>query len=157
MDILVDYGYRDADCKALGLEALAEHVIRAEGKPEATEVSISFVDDEAMTELNGAYRGLEGPTDVLSFECDSIDDGFPADEGAEASGYQLGDVIIAPDVAERQCAQFGNSFQQEMELLLTHGLLHLCGYDHIEDAEAEAMEARERELLAAYRAARDAG
>lgn len=155
MDVLMDYGHREADCRALGLEALAEAVIAAEGKPASTEVSVSFVDDAAIAALNEAYRGKAGPTDVLSFECDSVDDGFPT-EGSGAEAYELGDVVIAPDVAERQCAEFGNSFAEEMELLLVHGLLHLCGYDHIEDAEAEAMEARERELLAAYRGARGA-
>lgn len=153
MEVLVDYAHRREDCEALPVRELAELVMAAEGKPASAEVSVSFVDDEAMAELNGAFRGKEGPTDVLSFECDSLDDGFPAGEGGEGP-YELGDVVIAPDVAERQCAQFGNGFAEEMELLLVHGLLHLCGYDHVVETEAEAMEARERELLAAFRAAR---
>lgn len=154
MDILMDYGHREDECRALGLERLAEAVIAAEGRPASTEVSVSFVDDDAIAELNSAYRGKVGPTDVLSFECDSVDDGFPA--AGDGQAYQLGDVVIAPDVAARQCAGFGSTFAEEMELLLVHGLLHLCGYDHMDDAEAEAMEARERELLAAYRASRGA-
>ena len=56
----------------------------------------------------------------------------------------------APDVAARQSTEFGNSFEQEVSLLIVHGLLHLCGYDHIVDEEAEVMEARERELLTAW-------
>ena len=64
--------------------------------------------------------------------------------------YELGDIIIAPDVAARQSTEFGNSFEQEVSLLIVHGLLHLCGYDHIVDEEAEVMEARERELLTAW-------
>ncbi len=154
MEVLINYAHRREDCEALAVRELAELVMAAEGKPASAEVSVSFVDDEAMAALNEGFRGKEGPTDVLSFECDSLDDGFPAaGEGAEGA-YELGDVVIAPDVAERQCAQFGNGFAEEMELLLVHGLLHLCGYDHLVDAEAEAMEARERELLAAFRAQR---
>ena len=61
--------------------------------------------------------------------------------------FELGDVIIAVDVAERQTTQFGTTFEGELSVLLVHGLLHLCGYDHIEDGEAEVMEAREAELL----------
>ena len=153
MEVLVDYAYRREACEGVAVVELAELVMAAEGKPAASEVSVSFVDDEAMAELNEGFRGRSGPTDVLSFECDSLDDGFP---GGPEGAFELGDVVIAPDVAERQCAQFGNSFEEDVELLLVHGLLHLCGYDHLEDAEAEAMEARERALLAAFRAQRAA-
>lgn len=62
----------------------------------------------------------------------------------------LGDVIIAPDVAIRQTAEFGTTFEEEISLLLVHGLLHLCGYDHIEDDEAERMESLESEILEAW-------
>ncbi|WP_304424831.1 rRNA maturation RNase YbeY, partial [uncultured Adlercreutzia sp.] len=88
-----------------------------------------------------------GPTDVLSFECDNIADDITAADGPACPLYELGDVIIAPDVAEAQSQEYGNSLEQEVSLLLVHGLLHLCGYDHIEDDEAEIMEAREAELL----------
>ena len=64
--------------------------------------------------------------------------------------FELGDIVIAVDVAMRQTEEFGTTFQEEIELLLTHGLLHLCGYDHIEDDEAEVMEALERRILAAW-------
>ena len=59
-------------------------------------------------------------------------------------------IVIAPDVAERQAPEFGLSFADEMSLLITHGLLHLCGYDHMQDDEAEIMEAREKELLTKF-------
>ena len=103
-----------------------------------------------MAELNERFRGMEGPTDVLSFECDNIDDDITAADGPSCPVYELGDIIIAPDVATRQSTEFGNSFEQEVSLLIVHGLLHLCGYDHIVDEEAEVMEARERELLTAW-------
>lgn len=149
MDILIEYEYRKDDLAAMPFDALVHHVIAAEGKPDSSEVSITFVDNEAIAQLNEAYRGIEGPTDVLSFECDNLDDAMALPAGAEEV-YELGDIIIAPDVAEAQCAKYGNTLEQELALLLVHGLLHLCGYDHMEDDEAEAMEARERELLAAF-------
>ncbi len=150
MDILVDLRHREEDLAAFPFEQLARHVIESEGKPASTEVSITFVDDDEMAALNEEYRGIAGPTDVLSFECDNLDDEMAPRDGVEDGVYELGDIVIAPDVAEAQCARYGNSLEAEIALLLVHGLLHLCGYDHMDDDEAEAMEARERELLAAF-------
>ena len=150
MDIAVNYDYREDDMHSLlDIEALAQLVIAREGKPDDTEVSINFVTDEAIHELNREYRGVDRPTDVLSFECDGYegeDDLAPV----EGMAFELGDIVIAPDVAEAQAPEYGLSFADEVSLLVTHGLLHLCGYDHMEDAEAEAMEARERELLGEF-------
>lgn len=149
MEILIDYRYREEDVSPLPLVELSEFVLAAEGKPDTTEVSVSFVDDAEIAQLNEEYRGKVGPTDVLSFECDNLDDEF-ANPFAEEEVYELGDIIIAVDVAERQTEEFGTTFEGEVTLLMVHGLLHLCGYDHIEDDEAEVMEAREAELLAAW-------
>ena len=149
MDILIEYEHREEELSKFPFESLLRHVIEAEGKPEASEVSITFVDNDTIAQLNEEYRGIVGPTDVLSFECDNLDDDMALPEGAEGV-YELGDIIIAPDMAEAQCEKYGNTLEQELALLLVHGLLHLCGYDHMEDDEAEVMEARERELLAAF-------
>ena len=139
MEILITYGHREEDLASLPIRDLALFVLEREGKPINTEVSISFVDDTAMAELNERFRGMEGPTDVLSFECDNIDDDITAADGPSCPVYELGDIIIAPDVAARQSTEFGNSFEQEVSLLIVHGLLHLCGYDHIVDEEAEVI------------------
>lgn len=147
MEILITYPYREEDLTAMPLHDLAQFVLEREGKPLNTEVSVSFVDNDTIAELNGRFRNIEGPTDVLSFECDNIADDITAADGPACPLYELGDVIIAPDVAETQSQEYGNSLEQEISLLLVHGLLHLCGYDHIEDDEAEVMEAREAELL----------
>lgn len=157
MEILINYDYREEDVAPLPLTELAEFVLQKEECPDGTEVSITFVDDDEIAALNSQYRGKEGPTDVLSFECDGVDDpdmpGMPeefTDEDGEDVIFELGDVIIAVDVCERQTEEFGTTFEGEISLLLVHGLLHLCGYDHIEDDDAEEMEARERELLFAW-------
>ena len=147
MDILISYRYREDDLAPLPLEELTRFVLESERRPDATEVSVSFVDDAVIAELNEKYRGKQGPTDVLSFECDGCGDGPDAPEDGV---FELGDVIIAPDVAERQTAEFATTFEEEISLLLVHGLLHLCGYDHVVDEEAEVMEAREAELLRSW-------
>lgn len=154
MNILVDYSYNPINVDSFQLERLAELVITQEGKPDTTEVSISFVDNQCITELNERFRGIVGPTDVLSFECDNLDDGFG--QNAQEDVYQLGDVVIAPDVASIQCKAFGNNIQQEIELLLVHGILHLCGYDHINEEDAIIMESREKELLKMWQERSDA-
>lgn len=96
MEILITYGHREEDLASLPIRDLALFVLEREGKPINTEVSISFVDDTAMAELNERFRGMEGPTDVLSFECDNIDDDITAADGPSCPVYELGDIIVAP-------------------------------------------------------------
>ncbi len=107
------------------------------------EVSVTLATDERVHELNLAHRGIDRTTDVLSFPCDDPDD-------IDDEVILLGDIVIAPAVAWRQSREYGTTFLEELTLLVTHGVLHLLGYDHIEDDEAEVMEARERELRAAW-------
>ena len=114
-----------------------------EGITRPVEVSVSFVDDEEMRGLNRAWRDIDAPTDVLSFECDSpFDEDIPEDEPVE-----LGDVILAPGVIAAQAPQFDATPAEECRLMLVHGLLHLLGFDHLDDEEAAAMEEREAEIL----------
>ena len=149
MEIQVNYDYREEDVSHVDIEGLAAFVIASENKPEKTEVSINFVDNDAIKELNNDYRGVDLVTDVLSFECDGVEDEGFAMPGADEL-YELGDIVIAPDVAERQAAEFGTTFEDELSLLITHGLLHLCGYDHMQEDEARVMEGKERALLSEF-------
>ena len=149
MEIQVNYDYREEDVSRVDIEGLAAFVIASENKPEKTEVSINFVDNDAIKELNNDYRGVDLVTDVLSFECDGVEDEGFAMPGADEL-YELGDIVIAPDVAERQAAEFGTTFEDELSLLITHGLLHLCGYDHMQEDEARVMEGKERALLSEF-------
>lgn len=153
MEIEIAYDYREEDARKIPVEELVRFALLQEGRPENTEVSVSFVDDDTIADLNERYRGLARPTDVLSFECDGVDDEASSDAD-EAPMFELGDIVIALDVAERQTHEFGTTLEEEVSLLLVHGVLHLCGYDHIEDDEAEVMEAREDEILAAWQASR---
>lgn len=103
---------------------------------EAGVVTVSLTDDETVADLNQRFRGKSGPTNVLS---------FPA---AETARPFLGDVILAHGVCAREAAEQGKPLADHLRHLVIHGVLHLLGHDHIEDDEAEAMEARERTLLA---------
>lgn len=125
-------------------ERLARFVLSIEGVAEDTELSIALVDDEEMARLNEQYRGVSGPTDVLSFGCDDPCP-TPGDEPVT-----LGDVVIAPAVAERQAVDLGHSVEHELDVLLVHGILHLLGYDHEAHDDAGAMAAREETIIDAY-------
>ncbi|MBS3956225.1 MAG: rRNA maturation RNase YbeY [Clostridiales bacterium] len=125
-------------------QTLAEFVLEREDVPEGAELSIAVVGVEEMALLNERYRGLSGPTDVLSFACD---DPCPVQSGEP---IMLGDVVIAPEVAEKQAAEHGATVEEELNLLLVHGVLHLLGYEHDDDDAAEVMQARESSLLSAW-------
>ena len=150
MDVLVSTDYGIDLVEEVEVEALCTLAMEMESKPANSEVSVTFVNNDEMAQLNKQYRGLDGPTDVLSFECDNISDEM-SDVSHDTFPYQLGDIIIAPDVAAAQSDDFGTSVTAEIELLLVHGILHLCGWDHQNDDDAQAMEAREREILSAWR------
>lgn len=128
------------------IKALAAFVLEQEEAPQQCVVSVSLITEEEIARLNEEYREIEGATDVLSFP---LDDPWQASKGEEV--IAIGDIMIAPTVAAAQAPQYGNTFDDEMSLLLVHGCLHLLGYDHIEDEEAELMEQRERTILAAWK------
>jgi probable rRNA maturation factor len=112
-------------------------VVPAEGAG----VTVSFVSDRAMRELNRRWRGKGGTTDVLSFP--SGQEEFEKGEGAT-----LGDVVISVEQAARQAAEHGLDFEGEVAQLILHGLLHLCGYDHETDSgEMNALELTLRRRL----------
>jgi probable rRNA maturation factor len=142
---------------------LARDVLGAQGVKEDVEVSLLFVDEPTIAELHERFLGEPGPTDVLAFPIDeepavggrSPDEGgtgpgggLPADE--DDMPVLLGDVVVCPTVAAGNAAAHGVSFEDEVALLVVHGLLHLLGMDHGLDDEAEKMERRERELLARF-------
>src|SRR5579864_6427216 len=141
---------------------LAERVLVAEGVRGDVELSILFVDERSMTDLNRRFNSKEGPTDVLAFPIDEepTEGGRSPDSGGTGPGYTppepsdlptlLGDVVVCPAVATRNAPEHAGSYDDEIALLIVHGILHLMGMDHDDDEEAEAMEARERELLAKF-------
>jgi probable rRNA maturation factor len=144
-------------------QSLAAAVLKAEGVRGGTELSIFFVDEANMSELNAEHMGEQGPTDVLSFPIDGGEvvevlagpsggtkgpDRSPVDRGDLP--LLLGDIVICPEVAVRQAPDHAGTVDDEFALLVTHGLLHILGWDHATSDERDRMWARERELLSAH-------
>jgi len=137
---------------------LATRVLVDSGVRGEAELSLLFVDEAVMTEMNTRFMGTHGPTDVLAFPLDDpIDSGRWPDSGSTGPDREppeiselpmlLGDVVICPSVAARQAPDHAGSYDDELALLVVHGVLHVLGMDHADAAEATAMQARERELL----------
>lgn len=129
------------------LHQLAEMVMREEGYPDDAEVTLLFVDESEMASYNERFLDRHGATDVLSFPVEELIPGVVPDTDPQGPPLMLGDVVIAPAYVKRQAAEMGVTFEDELALMVTHGILHLLGYDHTEDVEAERMETRERHLL----------
>jgi probable rRNA maturation factor len=140
---------------------LAQLVLTSERAPVEAEASVIFVDERAIADLNERFLDSPGPTDVLAFPLD--DDVSPGgrqpDEGGRGPGSPpdptdppivLGDVVVCPAVAQRQAGEHGRTVDDELALLVVHGVLHLLDYDHAEPAQAERMRRREQELLARF-------
>ncbi|WP_337758809.1 rRNA maturation RNase YbeY [Acidaminococcus intestini] len=110
-----------------------------------TEVDITLVDDAAIHELNRTYRGIDRPTDVLSFALDEGEEEPEVDD--DEIEHLLGDVIISAPTAVRQGEEYGHGLEREMTYLAVHGMLHLLGYDHMEEKDKLIMRKREEEVL----------
>jgi probable rRNA maturation factor len=140
---------------------LVERVLVAEGVRGHAELSVLFVGEDDIAALNEEFLGKPGPTDVLAFPIDGdlveVDDGpGPRRRGPDRPPPDpgdlpllLGDVVVCPAVAARQATSHAGSIDDELALLLVHGVLHVLGHDHAEPGEAARMQARERELLEA--------
>ena len=112
------------------------------------ELTLTFVDRAEIADLNEQHLGKPGPTDVLSFPLDAGAESHPAP--GDSVPTLLGDVVICPDVARMQAPTHAGTLDDELALLVIHGVLHVLGYDHVEAGEAEAMRTREVELLVAH-------
>lgn len=130
------------------LHSLAGLVLREEGYPDDAEVTLLFVSEGEMSSYNQRFLDREGPTDVLAFPVEDLLPGVVPEVDPQGPPLMLGDVVVAPAYVRRQAGEYGVSYEDEMALMVTHGILHLLGYDHIDDTDAERMESRERELLA---------
>ncbi|HSJ82577.1 MAG TPA: rRNA maturation RNase YbeY [Acidimicrobiia bacterium] len=129
------------------LRRLAELVLSEEGYPAETELTVLLVSEDEMAAYNERFLERSGPTDVLAFPVEELLPGVVPDQDSNGPPLIIGDVIIAPGFVGRQAAENEVAFDDEMALMVAHGILHLLGYDHVEDDDAEAMERREAELL----------
>lgn len=134
------------------IELTAKHL----GLSIESEVDISIVDNDTIHQLNKQYRGIDRPTDVLSFALTEGDEemGFEfameADEDFESLPEHLGDIIISYPKIVEQAADYGHSFERELAFLTVHGFLHLNGYDHQTEAEEKEMFGIQNEVLEEY-------
>ena len=126
---------------------LAEVVMVAEGLDAGTGVSITLVDEDTIALLNREHMGKAGPTDVLSFPIEDAAPGVPPRRAVDGPPVEIGDVVIAPSVVRSNANRDAVVFEDELALMVVHGILHLLGWDHVAEAEAVAMERREEELL----------
>jgi probable rRNA maturation factor len=140
---------------------LAQLVLDEERVGADAEMSVIFVDEQAISDLNERFLDGAGPTDVLAFP---VDDDVPAGgrqpdgggrgpnspDGGDEPPLVLGDVVVCPRVAARQAAEHACTLEDELGLLVVHGVLHLLDYDHAEPDETQRMRRRERDLLARF-------
>jgi probable rRNA maturation factor len=111
-----------------------------------TEVDLTFVDDQTIQQLNMEYRGIEAPTDVLSFSQIEVSEDEP--EFVDLSDVKvLGDIVVSMETALRQSEEYGHSLSREIAFLTLHGLLHLLGYDHQNPEEEELMLDKQEAIL----------
>lgn len=134
------------------IERVAESGLKRYERDES-EASIILVDNSYIQELNSQYRGLDQPTDVLSFAM-TEGSGMPG-QASEGIPELLGDIFISVERARDQAAEYGHSFERELCFLAVHGLLHLLGFDHQTEEETQAMRTAEEEVLAAFELGRE--
>lgn len=120
------------------LESVIKECLRVEGLDEDYEVSVSFVTDDEIQDLNRDYRGVDKVTDVLS---------FPVDDEFDVGDKLLGDIIISTNRAKEQAEDYGHEFIREMAYLTAHSMFHLMGYDHMDDDEKSDMRSKEKLVM----------
>jgi probable rRNA maturation factor len=146
---LVDETNQLSDEQMEEIEKLLNFAAEKESVEENSEVSVTFVSNERIHEINREYRDKDAPTDVISFAMEEIGEGEIELIGVELPRV-LGDIIISIPRAEEQAEEYGHSFIRELGFLSVHGFLHLLGYDHMEKEEEEKMFSRQKEILDAY-------
>src|SRR5947207_2409666 len=161
IDVFAADEQKDEPVDTMRWVRLAKDVLDAEELRGDVELSMLFVDEDAIADLNERFLGDDGPTDVLAFPMDEhpVEGGRSPDSGGTGPGVSpepgelptmLGDVVLCPAVARRNAETARRTYDDELALLVVHGILHLLGMDHAEPEEATAMQRRERELLGRF-------
>ena len=138
------------------MDRVMEEVLEQEGCPYEAQVNLLITDDEGIREFNRRLRNVDSPTDVLSFPMISFkkEADFSVVEEDEADFFDpdsgellLGDIIISADKVREQAEKYGHSLKRELAFLIAHSMFHLCGYDHMTEAEAAVMEQKQEAVL----------
>ncbi|WP_379966169.1 rRNA maturation RNase YbeY [Ectobacillus sp. sgz5001026] len=135
----VDESYTEMIQNLLEVAAKREKVSEAE-------MSITFVTNERIQELNATYRGKNQPTDVISFAMEDMGEGEEELVAADMP-RMLGDIVISIPRTKEQAEEYGHSFMRELGFLSVHGFLHLLGYDHMNEADEKIMFGKQKEIL----------
>ena len=141
---LTDLTNSNADTNRI--KSLADFSLRSLGIHPESELSISLVDMEEMSSLHMRWLDESGPTDVLSFPMDEL----KPNSSSDGPGI-LGDIVLCSEYAKKQAVEIGHSLQDELEVLVVHGVLHLLGFDHRENDEKTMMFSRQDEILREWR------
>lgn len=131
------------------VEDLLQFAAEAEEISQGAELSVTFVTNERIQEVNREYRDKDQPTDVISFALEEMGEGELEIIGGDQPRV-LGDIIISIPRARDQAEEYGHSFMRELGFLSVHGLLHLLGYDHLTDSEEKVMFTKQKEILDNY-------
>ncbi len=138
-------------------KTVAGKVLESEGCEYPVEIGLTITDDEGIQEMNRSFRGIDSPTDVLSFPNISYEE--PGDFSVidsdqkvdllnpDTDGIMFGDIVINEKRVKSQAEEYGHSLKREFAFLVAHSMLHLCGYDHMEEDEAKVMEAKQEKVL----------
>jgi probable rRNA maturation factor len=143
MEILIKNQQKIIKLNQKKIEGKIKKVLQYLKVDEETEISVLFIDDKFIRSLNNKYRGIDKPTDVLSF---SLQEGAIKSPEVE-SNKLLGDIIISAETAQRQADNLNHSLEKELTVLLIHGLLHLTGHDHEKGKDYKIMREKESEIL----------
>jgi probable rRNA maturation factor len=136
------------DVDTAAVEAFAGAVLVGEGVDPKARLTITFISADDIAELNQRFMGVEGPTDVLSFPIEDASPGKPPVAVEDGPALDLGDIFICPEVVATHADEYGVTMDDELYLMVCHGVLHILGWDHQTDGEAHAMESREATHLA---------
>ena len=160
-EVNADFGF---DIEELSV-TVAEKVLELEGCDHPVEIGLTITDDEGIQEMNRQFRGIDKPTDVLSFPNVSYEEAgdFSVMDSEQkvdllnpdTGAIMFGDIVINEARVRSQAEEYGHSLKREFAFLVAHSMLHLCGYDHMEEDEAKVMEEKQRNVLSSLGINRD--
>ncbi|MDO5096018.1 MAG: rRNA maturation RNase YbeY [Peptostreptococcaceae bacterium] len=152
---LGDFGTDLSEEILQAVQKVGEYILEYENMEGDFEISLTFVDDEEIQNLNREYRQKDVPTDVLSFPMLEIEDFDNLEDLAQFGPILLGDIIISMPTAKNQAKEYGHSIKREIAFLICHSILHLLGYDHIDEDERKEMEKMQSDIMNAVNITRD--
>lgn len=131
------------------IEKMLHHAAEVEGIEAGSELSVTFITNDEIQQINHEYRGKNVSTDVISFAMEELGEGEMAIE-VEGAPRMLGDIIISVERAKEQAADYGHSEERELGFLAIHGFLHLLGYDHIDVVDEQEMTEKQEAILQSF-------